>query len=102
MHYLVAIGEVPTRELAIKEFEKLIDTFGFKYYCIFHEPKPIENPAQLIVAANWPETWIARYVEKKYIVIDPKPETGIAGLAEIEKFYVDLLYSLAGAQQRVA
>lgn len=71
MHYLVAIGEVPTRDHAIREFEKLIDTFGFKYYCIFHEPKPIENPAQLIVAANWPEAWIARYVEKKYIVTDP-------------------------------
>ena len=71
MHYLVAIGEVPDRDVAIKEFEKLIDRFGFKYYCIFHEPKPIENPAQLIVAANWPEAWIARYVEKKYIVTDP-------------------------------
>lgn len=71
MHYLVAIGEVPTRDVAIKEFEKLIDTFGFKFYCIFHEPKPIENPAQLIVAANWPPNWIARYVEKKYIVTDP-------------------------------
>ena len=71
MHYLVAIGEVPDRDVAIREFEKLIDTFGFKYYCIFHEPKPIENPAQLIVAANWPEAWIARYVEKKYIVTDP-------------------------------
>lgn len=71
MHYLVAIGEVPNREVAIREFEKLIDRFGFKYYCIFHEPKPIENPAQLIVAANWPEAWIARYVEKKYIVTDP-------------------------------
>jgi len=71
MHYLVAIEEVPTREHAIREFETLIDTFGFKYYCIFHEPKPIENPAQLIVAANWPASWITRYVEKKYIVIDP-------------------------------
>lgn len=71
MHYLVAIGEVPTRDLAIKEFEQLIDSFGYKYYCIFHEPKPIENPAQLIIAANWEPHWIERYVAKKYIVSDP-------------------------------
>lgn len=71
MRYLVAIGEVPSRDLAIKEFEQLIDTFGYRYYCIFHEPKPIENPAQLIVAANWEKRWIERYVAKKYIVSDP-------------------------------
>lgn len=69
--YLIAIGEVPNRDLAIKEFETLIDTFGYNYYCIFHEPKPIENPAQLIVAANWEQRWIERYVAKKYIVTDP-------------------------------
>jgi LuxR family transcriptional regulator len=71
MRYLVAIGEVPSRDMAIREFEQLIDTFGYKYYCIFHEPKPIENPAQLIVAANWEKRWIERYVAKKYIVTDP-------------------------------
>jgi acetylornithine deacetylase/succinyl-diaminopimelate desuccinylase-like protein len=31
----------------------------------------------------------------EYMVIHPKPETGIAGLAEIEKAYADLLYSVA-------
>lgn len=71
MHYLVAIGEVPSRDMAIKEFEQLIDAFGYKYYCVFHEPKPIENPAQLIVAANWEPRWIERYVAKKYIANDP-------------------------------
>lgn len=71
MHYLVTLAEVPDREVAIKEFEKLLDTYGFKYYCIFHQPKPIENAAELIVAANWPQAWVERYVEKKYIVTDP-------------------------------
>ena len=71
MHYLVAIGEVPSRDMAIKEFEQLIDAFGYKYYCVFHEPKPIENPAQLIIAANWEPRWIERYVAKKYIANDP-------------------------------
>jgi len=32
----------------------------------------------------------------EYMVIEPAPGSGIAGLAEIEKGYVDLLYALAG------
>lgn len=71
MRYFVAIGEVPSRDMAVKEFERLINALGYAYYCIFHEPKPIENPAQLIVAANWAKSWIERYVAKKYIVNDP-------------------------------
>lgn len=71
IRYLVAIGEVPTRDMAIKEFESLLATIGYRFYCIFHEPKPIENSAQLIVAANWEQRWIERYVAKKYIITDP-------------------------------
>jgi hypothetical protein len=37
------------------------------------------------------------HAPNEYIVIDPKPGTKIAGLAEIEKVYVDLLYALANA-----
>jgi acetylornithine deacetylase/succinyl-diaminopimelate desuccinylase-like protein len=36
------------------------------------------------------------HAPNEYMVIEPKPGTGIAGLAEIEKGYVDLLYALAG------
>jgi acetylornithine deacetylase/succinyl-diaminopimelate desuccinylase-like protein len=32
----------------------------------------------------------------EYMIIEPAPDSRIAGLAEIEKFYVDLLYALAG------
>lgn len=71
MHYLVAIGEVPSRDRAIKEFEQLIKALGYKCYCIFREPKPIENPAQLIIAANWQKDWVERYVAKKHISNDP-------------------------------
>ena len=69
--YLVTIGETPGRDVAIREFEKLVALLGYKFYCIFHEPKPIENPAQLIVAANWEPRWIERFVAKKYIAHDP-------------------------------
>jgi acetylornithine deacetylase/succinyl-diaminopimelate desuccinylase-like protein len=33
----------------------------------------------------------------EYMIVDPSAGTGIAGLADIEKFYVDLLYALADA-----
>jgi LuxR family transcriptional regulator len=67
----VTIGEVPSAETLTLEIERLLDFFEFKYYCVFHQPKPIENAAELIVAANWPPEWVARYVAKKYIVMDP-------------------------------
>lgn len=71
IRFLVTIGEVPNRDLGVREFSGLIEGLGYKYFCIFHEPKPIENPAQLIVAANWEARWIERFVAKKYIVNDP-------------------------------
>lgn len=67
----MTIGEVPSAETLTLEIERLLDFFEFKYYCVFHQPKPIENAAELIVAANWPPEWVARYVAKKYIVMDP-------------------------------
>jgi LuxR family transcriptional regulator len=71
MHFLVAIGEVPSADVLTGEIERLLEHFGFKYYCVFHQPKPIENAAELIIAANWPPEWVERYVAKKYIVMDP-------------------------------
>jgi LuxR family transcriptional regulator len=53
------------------EFEALLSKIGFKYYCIYHAPRPIDQTADLIIAANWDPEWVSRYVEKKYIVIDP-------------------------------
>jgi LuxR family transcriptional regulator len=71
MHFLVAIEEVPSRETLTKEVLRLLASFGFKYFCVFHQPKPIENAEELIIDANWPAEWVARYVEKKYIIVDP-------------------------------
>ena len=53
LHFLVAIGEVPSAEMLTRELERLLEFYEFKYYCVFHQPKPIENAAELIVAANW-------------------------------------------------
>ncbi len=38
------------------------------------------------------------HAPNEYMVVEPKPGAPVAGLAEIEKFYVDLLYALAGSR----
>jgi acetylornithine deacetylase/succinyl-diaminopimelate desuccinylase-like protein len=38
------------------------------------------------------------HAPNEYMVIEPKPGSKIAGLAAVEKFYVDLLYALAEAK----
>lgn len=37
------------------------------------------------------------HAPNEYMVIDPKPGSKVAGLPQIEKFYVDLLYALANS-----
>ena len=37
------------------------------------------------------------HAPNEYIVVEPKPGSGIAGLAEMEMAYADLLYALADA-----
>jgi hypothetical protein len=36
----------------------------------------------------------------EYMVIEPKAGSKIAGLADVEKFYVDVLYALAAVPKR--
>jgi LuxR family transcriptional regulator len=71
MHFMVVIREVPDCQTLTAELERLLASYGFKYYCVFSNPKPIENAEQLIVAANWPAAWVERYVAQKYIIVDP-------------------------------
>jgi hypothetical protein len=37
------------------------------------------------------------HAPNEYLVIEPQPGSAIAGLAEMEQGYVDLLFALAGA-----
>jgi acetylornithine deacetylase/succinyl-diaminopimelate desuccinylase-like protein len=39
-----------------------------------------------------------QHAPNEYMVVSPKPGSRLAGLAQIEKFYVDLLYALAEAR----
>ena len=40
----------------------------------------------------------AQHAPNEYMVIKPKQGSKVAGLAEVEKFYVELLYALAEAK----
>jgi LuxR family transcriptional regulator len=71
MHFMVAIREVPDSQTLTVELERLLASYGVAYYCVFSNPKPIENADQLIIAANWPASWVERYVAQKYIIVDP-------------------------------
>ncbi len=38
------------------------------------------------------------HAPNEFIVVEPRAGSRVAGLAQVEKFYVDLLYALAAAQ----
>jgi acetylornithine deacetylase/succinyl-diaminopimelate desuccinylase-like protein len=38
------------------------------------------------------------HAPNEFMIVEPRPDSPIAGLAEIEKFYVDLLYALAQSE----
>jgi hypothetical protein len=38
------------------------------------------------------------HAPNEFMVIEPLPGSRVAGLVEVEKFYVDLLYALAAAE----
>lgn len=40
------------------------------------------------------------HAPNEYMVVEPKPGSKVAGLAEVEKFYVDVLYALATAASK--
>lgn len=71
VQFLVAVEEVEAPEQLISELERLLSAYELRYYCLFLQPKPIENPATLFMASNWSPEWINIYAQKKYILVDP-------------------------------
>ncbi len=70
-NYLGLIDEMKTKGEIIKEFERILDIFGFDYYGVVRQPKPNENPLSLLLAGRWPDGWPQIYIKKKYVIIDP-------------------------------
>ncbi len=71
INFLEAISELETQSQIIEALESVLDTYGFDYYGVIRQPKASEDPLSLVLAGRWPEGWPARYMEKKYVLIDP-------------------------------
>lgn len=57
LHFLVVVDECRSAAEVVKELEKLIRSYGFEYYGVVRQPKPDENPMELVLTGEWPEGW---------------------------------------------
>ena len=71
IEFLEAVNGLETQSPIIDGLESVLDIYGFDYYGVIRQPKASEDPLSLVLAGCWPEGWPARYMEKKYVLIDP-------------------------------
>lgn len=71
LHFLVVADECRSASELLLELEKLVRAYGFDYYGVVRQPKPNENPMDLVLAGRWPDGWPQLYIAKKYVLIDP-------------------------------
>ncbi|MCP4318029.1 MAG: LuxR family transcriptional regulator [Hyphomicrobiales bacterium] len=69
--FLESINDLETQPEIIDRLEAVMDACGFDYYGVIRQPKASEDPLSLVLAGRWPEGWPARYMQKKYVLIDP-------------------------------
>ena len=69
--FLDSIHDLETQPEIIEKFEAVLQVYGFDYYGIIRQPKASEDPLSLVLAGRWPEGWPTRYMQKKYVLIDP-------------------------------
>jgi LuxR family transcriptional regulator len=71
LHFLVIVDECRSAAEVVTALEKLVRSYGFEYYGVVRQPKPDENPMELVLTGQWPEGWPQLYIAKKYVLIDP-------------------------------
>lgn len=71
LHFLVVVDECRTAAEVVSELEKVVRGYGFQSYGIVQQPKPDENPMDLVLTGQWPEGWPQLYIAKKYVLTDP-------------------------------
>ena len=69
--FLGTIDEYSSQAALIDALEEVLDIYGFEYYGVIRQPKASEDPLSLILAGHWPDGWPARYMRKRYVLIDP-------------------------------
>ncbi len=69
--FLDSINDLDKQSDIIDKLESVLDTYGFDFYGVIRQPKASEDPLSLVLAGRWPDGWPARYMQKKYVLIDP-------------------------------
>lgn len=49
----------------------VIEDLGFDYFTLTRQPGPEDNPADIMLAGQWPKGWPEIYVKRKYAAVDP-------------------------------
>lgn len=55
----------------IDELERVLDAYQFDYYGVIRQPQLNDDPLSLLLAGRWPDGWPARYMQRRYVLIDP-------------------------------
>lgn len=71
LQLLVILEECRTAEAIVVELERVVHSYKFAYYGLLKQPRPGADLMAQMLAGKWPEKWLAHYVTKKYILIDP-------------------------------
>ncbi len=69
--FLENVAAFEDQGTVIDELESVLDAYGFEYYGVIRQPKVSDDPLSLILAGRWPDGWPARYMERRYVLIDP-------------------------------
>ncbi len=71
IEFLESVETLDTQAAVIDGLERVLETYGFEYYGVIRQPGAAEDPLSLVLAGRWPEGWPVRYMQKRYVLIDP-------------------------------
>jgi LuxR family transcriptional regulator, quorum-sensing system regulator SdiA len=71
LEFLERADDYDSYERVVQQLERVITLFGFEYYGVLRQPKPVEDLSSLILCGRWPEGWPEVYAAKKLILSDP-------------------------------
>lgn len=49
----------------------VVNALGFDFFTLVRQPGPESDPANIVLAGQWPKSWPELYVKRKYAAVDP-------------------------------
>ena len=68
---LETVHALENQVTVIDQLEKLLEIYGFEYYGVVRQPRAAADSLSLVLAGRWPDGWPVRYMQRRYILIDP-------------------------------